>query len=64
MNLFSFISRNVTSYERMRSTITCYSGFTNDNKASFLFTFMNWGRMYIEDLILSMIDFIDWLFVK
>ena len=35
-----------------------------DIKYSFLYNFMNWARVYIEDYTLFMIDFIDWLFVK
>ena len=35
-----------------------------DIKYSFLYNFMNWVRVYIEDYTLFMIDFIDWLFVK
>ena len=30
-------------------------------KLSFLYTFVNWGRMYLEDHSLSLIDFIEWL---
>ena len=30
-------------------------------KLSFLYTFVNWGRVYLEDHSLSMIDFIKWL---
>ena len=30
-------------------------------KLSFLYTFVNWGRVYLEDHYLSMIDFIEWL---
>lgn len=30
----------------------------------FMYTFVNWDRVYIEDPTLSMIDFIDWLLVK
>ena len=33
-------------------------------KYSFLYNFVNWARVSIEDHILSMVDFIDWLFVK
>ena len=29
-----------------------------------LYNFMNWVRMYIEDHTLSIIDFVNWLFVK
>ena len=28
-------------------------------KLSFLYTFVNWGRVYLEDHSLSMIDFIE-----
>ena len=30
-------------------------------KHYFLYTFVNWGRVYLEDHSLSMIDFIKWL---
>ena len=30
-------------------------------KHSFLYTFVNWARVYLEDHTLSMIDFIEWL---
>ena len=30
-------------------------------KLSFLYTFVNWGIVYLEDHSLSMIDFIEWL---
>ena len=33
-------------------------------KCSFLYNFANWARVYIEDHTLSLIDFVDWLFVK
>ena len=33
-------------------------------KYSFLYTFVNWARVYIEDHTVSLIDFIDWLFLK
>ena len=39
----------------------------NDTKQSdqtlklyFLYTFVNWGRVYLEDHSLSLIDFIEW----
>ena len=32
-------------------------------KHSFLYTFVNWARVYLEDHFLSMFDFIEWLFV-
>ncbi|RVW94100.1 hypothetical protein CK203_038221 [Vitis vinifera] len=31
-------------------------------KYSFLYNFVNWARVYIEDLTLSLVNFIDWLF--
>ena len=33
-------------------------------KSLFMYIFMNLARVYIEDHTVSMIDFIDWLFVK
>ena len=33
-------------------------------KSLFMYTFTNLVRVYIEDHTVSMIDFIDWLFVK
>ena len=33
-------------------------------KYSFLYNFVNWARVYMEDHALSMADFVDWLFVK
>lgn len=33
-------------------------------KSLFMYTFINWARVYIEDHIVSMIDFIDWFLVK
>ena len=32
-------------------------------KHSFLYTLVNWARVFIEDHTLSMIDFIEWLYV-
>ena len=32
-------------------------------KHSFLYTFVNWARVYLENHTLSMIDFIELLFV-
>ena len=32
-------------------------------KHSFLYTLINWARVFIEDHTLSMIDFIEWLYV-
>ena len=33
-------------------------------KLSFLYTFVNWGRMYLEDHSLSLFDFIEWFFSR
>ena len=33
-------------------------------KFSFLYNFVNWARVYIEDHTLSMLDFVNWLSVK
>ena len=33
-------------------------------KYSFLYYFVNWVRVYIEDHTLSLVDFIDCLFIK
>ena len=30
-------------------------------KLSFLYTFVNWGRVYLEIHSLSLFDFIEWL---
>ena len=30
----------------------------------FLYTFVNWARVYIEEHTLSLIDFVDWLATK
>ena len=38
--------------------------FDQTVKSLFMYTFVNWVRVYIEDHILFMIDFINWLFVK
>ena len=32
-------------------------------KHSFLYTILNWARVYLKDHTLSMFDFIAWLFV-
>ena len=33
-------------------------------KHSFLFTLVNWAKVFIEDHTLFMIDFIEWLYVQ
>ena len=35
-----------------------------DIKFIFLYTFVNWVRVYIEEHTLSLIDFVDWLATK
>ena len=45
-------------------TLWKLSGMTNQLSLYSLYTFMNLARVYIEDHTVSMIDFIDWLFVK
>ena len=40
------------------------SGPTKQLNIFFLCSFVSWVRVYIEDHSLSLIDFIDWLFVK
>ena len=35
-----------------------------DIKSIFLYTFVNWVRVYIEEHTLSLIDFVDWLATK
>ena len=40
------------------------SGLTKQLNFFFMYTFVNWVRVYIEDHVLSIIDFVDWLFGK
>ena len=35
-----------------------------DIKSIFLYTFVNWAKVYIEEHTLSLIDFVDWLATK
>ena len=35
-----------------------------DIKSIFLYTFVNWAKVYIEEYTLSLIDFVDWLASK
>ena len=44
-----------------------FNGIKRSNQAlkhSFLYTLVNWVRVFIEDHTLSMIDFIEWPYVK
>ena len=34
------------------------------SKSNFIYTFVNWARVYVEDHTLSLLDFIDWLNVR
>ena len=40
------------------------NGLTKLSNILFLYYFVNWARVYIEDHTLSLVEFIDWLFVK
>ena len=33
-------------------------------KSIFLYTFVNWARVYLEEHTFSLIDFVDWLATK
>ena len=35
-----------------------------DIKSIFLYTFVNWARVYIKDHTLSLFDFVNWLATK
>ena len=47
--------------ERKERVFNDMERFDQALKLSFLYTFVNWGRVYLEDHYLSMIDFIEWL---
>ena len=47
--------------ERNERVFNDMEQFNQALKLSFLYTFVNWGRVYLEDHYLSMIDFIEWL---
>ena len=39
-------------------------GVTKKLNPFFLYTFVNWARVYIEKHTFSLIDFVDWLATK
>ena len=43
---------------------TMLRGTTKMLNPFFLYTFVNWARVYIEEHICSLIDFVDWLATK
>ncbi|RVW24487.1 putative ribonuclease H protein [Vitis vinifera] len=50
--------------ERNRRVFDDIERNDQDIKSIFLYTFVNWIRVYIEDHTLSLIDFVDWLATK
>ncbi|RVW89084.1 LINE-1 retrotransposable element ORF2 protein [Vitis vinifera] len=50
--------------ERNRRAFDDIERNDQDIKSIFLYTFVNWVRVYIEEHTLSLIDFIDWLATK
>ena len=50
--------------ERNRRAFNNVERFGQSIKSLFMYTFVNWVRVYIENHTVSMIDFIDWLLVK
>ncbi|RVW42122.1 hypothetical protein CK203_085788 [Vitis vinifera] len=50
--------------ERNRRTFDDMERNNQDIKFIFLYTFVNWVRVYIEEHTLSLIDFVDWLATK
>ena len=50
--------------ERNRRAFDDIERNDQDIKSIFLYTFVNWIRVYIEDHTLSLIDFVDWLATK
>ena len=49
--------------ERNERVFSDIKRFDQALKHSFLYTFVNWDKVYLEDHSLSMIDFIEWFFV-
>ena len=43
---------------------TMLRGMTKKLNPFFLYTFVNWAGVYIEEHTLSLIDFVDWLATK
>ncbi|RVW16810.1 putative ribonuclease H protein [Vitis vinifera] len=50
--------------ERNRRAFDDMEKNDQDIKSIFLYTFVNWARVYIEEHTLSLIDFVDWLATK
>ena len=50
--------------ERNRRAFDDMERNDQDIKSIFLYTFVNWARVYIEEHTLSLIDFVDWLATK
>ncbi|KAL6343049.1 hypothetical protein AAG906_017861 [Vitis piasezkii] len=50
--------------ERNRRVFDDIERNDQDIKSIFLYTFVNWVRVYIEEHTLSLIDFVDWLATK
>ncbi|RVW63006.1 DNA-directed RNA polymerase 3B, chloroplastic [Vitis vinifera] len=50
--------------ERNRRAFDDMERNDQDIKSIFLYTFVNWVRVYIEEHTLSLIDFVDWLATK
>ena len=43
---------------------TMLRGMTKKLNIFFLYTFVNWARVYIDEHTFSLIDFVDWLATK
>ena len=50
--------------ERNRRVFDDIERNDQDIKSIFLYTFVNWARVYIEEHTLSLIDFVNWLATK
>ena len=50
--------------ERNRRVFDDIERNDQDIKSIFLYTFVNWARVYIEEHTLSLLDFVDWLATK
>ena len=55
-----------SSFDGFPSSLTIKASFSSVVyiKYSFLYTFVNWPRVYLEDHTLSMIYFIEWLLLS
>ena len=50
--------------ERNRRAFDDVERNNQEIKSTFLYTFVNWVRVYIEEHTFSLIDFVDWLATK